>query len=106
MADFTISDEEFEQQYREGVERGKRDPLPCGTSPSDFRLYDEHGTVLEIEGGKGRWIINICQQESRSSMFITKDVVKLRRIRDALTKVLETESSTKEGKDKDSSVHE
>lgn len=95
MAEQTISDEEFERQYVEAMERGKRESLSCErkSSPFDLRLYDEHGTVLEVEAGKDRWFINICQQESRSSRFITGDIANIRKIRDALTKILEAAGS-------------
>lgn len=90
MSEEGFDEEEFELQYAEGVRRGNG-PLLCGKpSPLDFRIYDEHGTVLEVEVGKGRWFINICQQESHSSMFITDDLDKLRRVRDALTRILES----------------
>lgn len=90
-----LPDEEFERQYTQALERG----LDCGWKPSplDFRIHDEHGTVLEVEVGKDRWIINICQQESRSSMFITNNANTLRKIRDALTRILEDESTLKGG---------
>ena len=90
MSGEEFDEEEFERQYAEGVRRGKDSSLCGRPSPFDFRIYDEHGTVLEVEVGRGRWLINICQRESRSSMFITDDLDKLRRVRDALTRILES----------------
>jgi hypothetical protein len=67
--------------------------MSSGGSPGlyDFGIDDERGTRLEVEHGKERciYVINICEQENHSSMFITSDKEKLRAFRDAITKILD-----------------
>lgn len=83
---------EFDRQYAEAVARGKEGPI-CGTGPGpyDFGIHDEHGTVIEAEYGAHQrvYIVNICERESSSSMFITRDKEKLRAFRDAITRMLD-----------------
>jgi hypothetical protein len=84
--------EECDQQRAASAERGE-EGIICGGGPGpyDFRIEDGHGTSLEVEYGERQrvYIINLCEQENRSSMFITSDKEKLRAFRDAITTMLD-----------------